>query len=134
MLKAQNNTNMIYRIEYDSHGIIISKVQGELTMSIVREIAGKVLQLAKEQNCSCVLEDLREMQLKLSMAETFALPNLFAEMAAALGLQIYTFKRAVLIVKGEELLPFYETISRNRVQNVKLFYDDDSARQWLLEK
>ena len=67
---------MGYSIEYDPQGIICLNVHGELTMSILRTIVGEILQLAKEQHCAFVLEDLREMQLKLSMVESLPLAAL----------------------------------------------------------
>ena len=126
-------TNMPYTIEYDPQGIITIKVQGQLTMSIIRKITGEALQLAKEMDCHRALNDLREAKVELSIIDVYNLPKLLLEYASTLGVQGFQLKRAVVVSSGEKLAYFFETVSRNRVQNVKIFYDDDEpARQWLL--
>jgi sulfur relay (sulfurtransferase) DsrF/TusC family protein len=123
---------MPYSIEYDPQGIVNVKVQGSLTMAVILEYAPGVAQLVKEQDCPRILSDLREAELKLSMLEIYSLPRLFAEIASLQDLQMHTLRQAVVIAPGEPLFHFFETVSRNRVQSVKIFYDDESARQWLL--
>jgi len=120
---------MPYIIAYVPQGIITAKVQGQLTMVIVRDLTRDVLQLAKERDCQRVLNDLREAKLKLSMADVFILPKLFSESASTLGVQILKLKRAVVVSNGETLSHFFETVSRNRIHNVRIFYDHESARQ-----
>jgi len=93
-----------------------------------------VLQLAKEKACHRVLNDLREAKLKLSMIDVYNLPKLHSESGSTLGMEVLKFKLAVVVSSGEKLAYFFETVTRNRMQNVKVFYDDESARQWLLEK
>ena len=125
---------MPYSMEYDEQGIISIKVQGALTMTVVRNFAMDAVHLAKEKNCFRVLTDLREATLKLSMLELYNLPKVLSEIAATAGLQVYQFKRVVITRDDdEELLPFYENVARNRIRNLRLFHDVESARQWLLE-
>jgi len=125
---------MPYSMEYDEQGIISIKVQGALTMTVVRNFATDAVHLAKEKNCFRVLTDLREATLKLSMLELYNLPKVLSEIAATTGLQVYQFKRVVITRDDdEELLPFYENVARNRIQNLRLFHDVESAQQWLLE-
>ena len=124
---------MPYSIEYDEQGIISIKVQGALTMMVLRTYAMDAVRLAKEKDCFRVLTDLQEAKLKLSMLELYNLPKVLSEIAATAGLQAYQFKRAQVIPDDEKLLHFFENVARNRLQNVRLFHDVESARQWLLE-
>jgi len=125
---------MPYSVEYNPLGIISIKVQGELTMTMVRDFTVEAVHLTKERYCFRVLTDLQEANLKLSMVEVYGLPNLTAEIASMAGLQVYQFKRALVVLHDEKLAPFFENVSRNRHQNVRLFHDVESARQWLLER
>jgi hypothetical protein len=125
---------MPYSVEYDPLGIITIKVQGALTMTAVRDFTVEAVQLAKEKDCFRVLTDLQEATLNLSILELYNLPNLTAEIASTAGLQIYQFKRALVVLHDEKLAPFFENVSRNRHQNVRLFHDVESAWQWLLER
>jgi len=100
---------MPYSVEYDPLGIISIKVQGELTMTMVREFTVEAAHLAKEKDCFRVLTDLQEAPLKLSMVEVYNLPNLTAEIASTAGLQVYQFKRALVVLNDEKLAPFVVT-------------------------
>lgn len=125
---------MPYSVEYDPLGIISIKVQGELTITMVRDFTVEAVHLAKEMDCFRVLTDLQEATLKLSMVDVYNLPNLTAEIASTADLQVYQFKRALVVLHDEKLAPFFENVSRNRHQNVKLFHDVEAAWQWLLER
>ena len=126
---------MPYTIEYDPQGIVCLKVHGPLTMAIVKDATREALQLAKEKDCHRVLNDLREAKLKLSMVDVYNLPKLHLESGSTLGMEVLKFKLAVVVSSDEKLAYFFETVTRNRMQKVKVFYDDDeSARKWLLEK
>ena len=134
LLDEITKDNMPHSIEYDPLGIISIKVQGTLTMTVVRNFAMDAVHLAKEKDCFRVLTDLQEAKLRLSMLELYNLPKVLSEIAATTGLQVYQFKRVVITRDDdEELLPFYENVARNRIQNLRLFHDVESAQQWLLE-
>jgi hypothetical protein len=51
------------------------KVQGDLTLNSVKEIALEVMLFAKEQNSFLILTDLREAMVKLSILESVCRPN-----------------------------------------------------------
>ena len=102
-------------------------------MEVVRNATVDVVQMAKDRGCFRILNDMREAKLKLSMLELYNLPKVLSEIAATAGLQVYQFKRALITRDDAKLLPFFENVSRNRLQNVRLFHDVESARQWLLE-
>ena len=126
---------MPYAVEYDQKANIIhAKVAGPLTVETIRDLANAVALISKERGCFRVLNDLREASMQLSMLETYSLPKMLAEIASSLGLPIQRFRRADLLPDPWKLSQFYETVSKNRVQNVALFQDIETARKWLLEK
>ncbi len=124
---------MPYTIEYNPQGIITVKVQGQLTLAVIREYAPVVAQWVKEKDCPRILSDLRAAELKLSILEIYSLPHLFTEIASLQGVQMHTVRQAVLVAPGEPLFHFFETVSQNRIQSVKIFYEAESARKWLLD-
>jgi hypothetical protein len=113
--------------------MITLRFEGLLTLEVVRNATVDAAQMAKERDCFRVLTDMRETTVKLSMVEVYNLPKLTADIVSTTGLQIYQYRRAVVISAEQELLPFFENVSRNRHQNVKLFYTIESAEQWLFE-
>jgi len=124
---------MLHSIIYDPQGIILVKFQGPLILAEVRQVMAAVGRLASEHQCFRLLSDTLEMELKLSQFDVYYLPGMFAELISTFGLQVYKFRRAVLVSPNNQILQFFEIVSKNRGQNVKLFYDDESAREWLLD-
>ena len=102
-------------------------------MQVVRTATVDVVQMAKDRGCFRILNDMREATLNLSMVEVYNLPNLFAETASTASLQVYKFKRALVISEDQALLPFFENVSRNRLHKVRLFHTIEEAEQWLFE-
>jgi len=96
---------MPYSIAYKPPGMITLRFEGPLTMEVVRN----------------------------ATVDVYNLPNLFAEIASTAGLQVYKFKRAMVISEDQELLPFFENVSRNRLHKVRLFHAIEAAEQWLFE-
>jgi len=86
---------MLHSIVYDPQGIILIKFQGPLVLTEVRQVMAEVGQLAREHECFRLLSNTLEMELKLSMAEVYALPGVFAERVSSLGLQVHKFRRAI---------------------------------------
>ena len=113
--------------------MITLRFEGLLTLEVVRNATVDVAQVAKERDCFRILTDMREATVKLSMVEVYNLPKLTADIASTAGLQIFQYKRAMVISAEQELLPFFENVSRNRHQKVKLFYTIESAEQWLFD-
>lgn len=114
--------------------MIVINITGETGLSELREIAAAIMRVAKQKNCFCILTDLRKAKLEVSIMEIYALPGDIAEIATNQDLKIYTAKRAFVTTKEQDILNFYETVSRNRSHNTRLFYDIKEAKTWLLEK
>ena len=124
---------MSYSIAYDPSGMITLRFDGLLALQVALDATADVVPVAKEKGCFKVLTDTREATVKLSMVEVYNLPNLIAEIVSAAGLQVYQFKRAMVISPRQELLPFFENVSRNRFHKLELFHTIESAEQWLFD-
>lgn len=126
---------MPHTVEYDPQtDIIYIRANGDLTLEIVREYTNTAALLAKETGCFRFLSDLHETVLALSMLDVYGIPEMVKEIGLASDVPEHKIRRAVVLPRIGELSLFFETVSKNRVQNVALFDDVESARKWLLEK
>lgn len=126
---------MPYSVEYDPQTDIIKiKVDGLLTLAMAREYSNTAMLIAKERECFRILTDLREASIQLSMLEVYSFPRMVVEITSALGLPVQKFRRATLLPDQFRLSVFFENIMKNRLQNVNLFHDVETAQKWLLEK
>ena len=120
-----------YTYNADIH-IIEVKYQGKITSKDVGGILSGALQAADENGCVRFLSDCREAELSLSMVDIYRVPKAFADLSASRGLLIWTFRYAILIRKGSRNFGFLETVFINNMQNAKLFFDLEPAKEWLL--
>ena len=126
---------MSHTILYNSDmHIIESTFQEGLTFSEVKEFISEGVRIAKEKDCALFLTDYRKATLKLSTLEIYEVPKLMQETFASTGLNIRRIRRAVVAAKDLKDYLFYETVTINRGQNAKVFYDIDEAKKWLLRK
>jgi hypothetical protein len=114
--------------------MIESKVIGELTLNEVRETITQYAVICKEKGCTLLLNDFREATIQLSTAEIYSLPQMIMEIYAASGVNIHPLRRALVAAKDLDDYLFFETVTVNRGQDARVFYDIDEARRWLLAK
>lgn len=115
-------------------GLIRMELQGKVDKALVKELASRTAILAREHDCFLVLTDAREATTVLSTLEIFELPKLIVEILSETGVEVNKFKRALVISSDIDDFSFFETVSKNRGQNVSLFRNIDEARSWLLAK
>ena len=126
---------MSHTIIYNSEESVIEvKVQGDLFLSEAKEFITEAAQIAKEHDCFLILNDMREATVKLSMVEIYEMPKMIAAIFALSGLNAYKLKRAFVAIKDMKDYGFFETVTLNRSQLAKYFFDVDEARKWLFEK
>ena len=126
---------MPHTIIYNSESHVIEMtVQGELTMKEAKEITLEASKIAKEQNCFVYFSDYREATVKLSTLEVYELPKIISDILASSGLNVHKFKRAFVVARDLKVYEFFENVTVNRGQNVRVFYDVDEAKRWLLGK
>jgi len=124
-----------HTVTYNEELHIIETVsQGALSLAEAREIISEITQLSKAKDCYRCLSDYRQSTLAMSSFEIHDIPRIVADKVTELGLAPSMIKRAVVVAQDLEDFRFYETVSYNRNQSVKLFLNIDEARQWLVEK
>ncbi len=76
----------------------------------------------------------REATVSMSIVEIYELPKIFMDILLETGVQLSKFKRALVMSSDVDDFAFFETVSRNRGQNVVLFRSMEAARLWLIGK
>ena len=126
---------MAHQVTYNpDSGLIESKIQGDLSLEEAKQLIAEIGATAKENNCFLCLSDYREATMNLSTVEIYDIPRILAGSLASIGVDAQKFKRAIVVERSLEDYHFYETVSLNTGQNIKLFLDMDEAKKWLLER
>ena len=126
---------MSHQVTYNPDSRLIeSNVQGDLSLEEAKQLIAEIGVTAKENNCFLCLSDYREATMNLSTVEIYEIPGILAGSLASMGVDAQKFKRAIVVGRSLEDFHFYETVSLNTGQNIKLFLDMDEARKWLLER
>ncbi len=118
---------MPYKIKYDPDiECMMCRMFGELQASELPGFAADMVALLDKHNCARVLNDVREVDLRLSTVDFYKVPSLVQKA----GLKP-TVKRAIVFAKDAKDYGFFETVSVNRGQFVRVFTDFDKAVTWL---
>ena len=126
---------MPFTVTYDQTGFVHAKYEGNLDMPGIRAMLAAAAECLKENNCIHVLADYRDAHLGVSIADLYELPKLILQRGRAMGISVYQIRRALIIPAAVyKAFQFFETVSRNNMQNVKIFTDEDSAREWLMQE
>ena len=113
-------------------GIIETTAQGTLTLSEAKEIILEIAQLGKEKNCYLCLSGYREAAVDMTTLQIHDLPEVVTNTVNSLGLRPGQFKRAIVVKHSFPDYRFFETVTLNPGQNIRLFEDTDEAKKWLL--
>jgi len=126
---------MPHTVTYNSETHVVeTKAHGNLTLDEAKELIFDIGQVCVEKNCFLCLSDYREATLNLSTLDIYSIPQLLSDILASMGLPANKVKRAVVVAKDIKDFEFFETVTINRGQNIKLFQDIDEAKKWLLKK
>ncbi len=126
---------MPHTVTYNSETHIVkTKAHGNLTLDEAKELIFDIGQVCVEKNCFLCLSDYREVILELSTLDIYSIPRLLSDILASMGLLANKVKRAVVVAKDIRDFEFFETVTINSGQNIKLFQDIDEAKKWLLKK
>lgn len=124
---------MPFTVEFDEAGFIHAAYEGDLTMQGITEMMSSVGRVIKERGCFLVLSDYRKARMAVDIMDLYRLPKLVMERGRDMGLSAYKVKRALVIPPAAyDKFRFFETVSINSMQKVKLFTEEDEARGWLL--
>ncbi len=118
---------MQYTVCYDEEtGYLTTRVSGRVDGPSVRAMAEQAKHEAELHHCTRFLDDCREMESVLSTAQIYELPAL----VRSIGIRPET-RHAVVVRSLTPNVQFYENVSVNRGQIVRVFTDIDEARAWL---
>ncbi len=121
---------MSYTIRYDpENDCIMASMEGDMDLNKLKEFAKIAIQEIEKNNCNKVFNDVRDIHLQLSLTDIYDLPN----MILAAGLK-RSCKRALVVANDFNDIAFFETVSLNQAQYVKIFRDPDDAIRWLKSK
>jgi hypothetical protein len=126
---------MPYTVTFNEPGFIHVVYEGELNTQGIKGLMTSVALVIKEHDCQLVLSDYRRASLAISIADLYEMPKLILQRGREMGLSAYKITRALVIpVQAYETFRFFETVSLNNSQKVKIFTDEGEAREWLLGK
>jgi len=124
---------MTHTVEYIETGYLYVIYDGELNSAEAETLLHDVAEAVENRRCLRLLGDFRKATLTLSIDMVYGVPNLLMKLFADTGKYMYMLKRA--LVASEEYVDkyrFFETVSINRSQNVRVFVEMDKAREWLM--
>jgi hypothetical protein len=125
---------MTHTVTYNPDpGVIHTIAQGKLTLSEAKEIITEIAQLAIEKNCFLCLSDYRQVTMEMTTLQIHDLPKILSTIVASLGLRPSQFRRAIIAEKDSKDYLFFETVTLNNAQQVRLFQDVEEAKKWLLQ-
>jgi hypothetical protein len=128
-------TIMPFTVTFTEPGFIHAVYEGELNMKGIQEMMSGAAQAMLEHACFLVLSDYRKASLAVSITDLYELPKLIMKRGKEMGLSPYKIKRALVIpTQAYDNFHFFETVSLNNSQNVRIFTDEEKAMEWLFEK
>ena len=116
---------MAWRIETDLQpGYLTIRILGDADARVAEEIIAAVFREIAAHNCPRLLIDIREVDGRLGVLETFNVVSTYSSIAGI---------RAAIVDRPENRnwSDFYETVSLNRGYDNRVFTDIDKAVEWL---
>ena len=126
---------MPYKVTYnlETH-IVESEIYGILSLDEAIELIENIGQACAKNNCPLCLSDYRGATLNLSAFELYDIPKKLTNILGSLGLSAHKIKRAIVVPENLNDFRFYETVTLNNGQRIKMFKDIREAQNWLLEE
>ncbi len=121
---------MLHELSYDS-GIdcVILRIQGKVTIELIRVLAPQVARMLEERNCRRLLNDMSATTIDISVTNLVKSPKIMDESGV-----MRVIKRALVVPPSFEESEFLENLTRNRGHNLMVFKDIGEARKWLLSE
>jgi SpoIIAA-like len=116
---------LLYDAEND---YIAMQVTGRLDITAAKKYVPILREAMATHKCHRLLNDMRQADLAVSLVEYFRAPHQPFD-----ALPPDARRAIVTSEKAARDLGFFETVSVNRGQTVKVFTDMDEAKHWLME-
>jgi len=121
-------SDMSYELSYDfDMDCVILRIQGEVTIELVRKLTPQVASMLEKKNCHRLLNDMSGTTINFSIAELYSSPKIMDESGV-----MHSTKRALVVPSSFEKYEFLENVTVNRGHNLKVFKDIKEATKWLL--
>lgn len=125
---------MAIEVRYNEEDQIIeAKVSGDFNWPVMEELVSQLSNWIKEKDCRRILVDGRSMKMVLSVSNIYLTPEKVDQAFEKFKLDVRRLRRALLIQQPDQALRFMETVSLNQSQTLRLFMDEQAARDWLKE-
>ena len=111
--------------------VIESKASGLVTMKEIKASLEEIVVLSLENDCYLWLNDFSGSKTAIPVFEICAYAATLPSLIRLLP-HTHKIKRAIVSNDSESDFRFFENVSVNRAQNLKVFPDASSAREWLL--
>ncbi len=126
---------MPFEISHDTNNhMIFGKFSGVIKLEILREYVVEMKKFCNPGSIQRIMTDYREAQINLSTLELFQLPERHDRLLMSMGFNVHRIKRAILYDPQDSAsATFFETVALNRGHMVKIFTDENKAREWLMD-
>ena len=127
---------MAYSVTFNEEsGFIHAIYEGDLDMAGITGMMHDVGLEIRAHDCYLVLSDYSKAKMAISIADLYEMPKLILKRSKEMGVSAYKIKRALIIPPAAyENFRFFENVSLNNSQTVKIFTDVNQAKEWLLGK
>jgi hypothetical protein len=106
--------------------IVILRVAGDMGIGELGQVALDTLEYAQQQDCFRVLGDMRRCNVTVSIIQ------LYQYRTNTKPDELQRLRRALVFSELTPEARFFEDVSVNRGQPVRVFTDMDAARAWLV--
>jgi len=121
---------MPHELRYDDDiDCVILRVEGTVTMELIRELAPQVARLCEETGCNRLLNDMSAASIRIPVMELFTSPKIMDESRVT-----QRIRRALVAPSSFAEAEFLQDVTRNRGHDFKVFRDVEEAKQWLLTR
>ena len=122
-----------YTAVYNEAGYIEFVYEGILLPADVMPMIFNAVSMARKYNCYAYLGDFRDVETQFSTTAIYEIPAQFFAVAQKQGIPVWKLKRALIAAPERyETFKFFEKVSCNRGQKVKVFTDGEEAMDWLM--
>jgi hypothetical protein len=118
------------------HEYLLLTYDGELTLTTIFRFAPRISIAIEHNKCYRMVEDYRLATMKMKASDFSKVQNFQINTLEKIGIRFTHIKRAMVIDEKNippDNLDFYEMLSINLGQNLRVFTDMYQAIKWLME-